>query len=225
MKANATPRQGGFTLLEMLVALTLSVLLLTVLSTALHQVGRDWIGSRGRLDGRLDLALGLLQVERALQGAFPHFYREEEKNTPRLFFEGDRDVLSWVSTLSPGRRTAFTAWRLGGDAPDGGDEEGEGAWLRIAPAYADSPAERLDEADARLLVPGYRARFEYLWIDPADEEKHEWRDEWSAEELLALPRAVRVVLEPVDEEGEPVEVIAQIAAYEHVNVRPKVTKK
>ncbi|GAB6041076.1 prepilin-type N-terminal cleavage/methylation domain-containing protein [Endothiovibrio diazotrophicus] len=217
--------QRGFTLLELLVALTLSVLLMGLLSAALHQLGRDWTSSRGRLDDRLDLSLGLLQLERALEGALPFFYRDEEKNQPLLYFEGDADGLSWVSTLSPDQHAGFTAWRVNGELPEGADSADKGVWLRIVPAFTESPAERLDEADGQLLVPGYRAHFQYLEVDPDDEEKREWVEEWSAEENLVLPRAVRVVLEPLEEGRAPLEVVAPIAAYEHSSVRPKVTKQ
>lgn len=214
--------QRGFTLLELLVALTLSVLLLTVLSAALFQVGREWTGSSERLDRRLDLSLALLQLERALQGTLPHFYRDEERQA-LLFFEGDERSLSWVSTLSPGGGVGFRAWRLDGEVAEG--EEGEGAWLRLAPALTDSPEERLEEAPGRLLVPGYRPRFAYLEVDPAKPEEREWVEEWSAEERRVLPQAVRVVLEPLEQESESLEVVAAIAAFQHNNVRPKVTKK
>ena len=211
--------QAGFTLLELLVALTLSVLLLTVLAAALHQVGGDWNRMQGRLDKRLDLALGLLQVERALQGALPHFYRDED-NQALLYFEGDASSLSWVSTVSPNRDPGFVAWYLDGTV----GEEDEGVLLRLAPAFTDSPEERLEEAESRVLIPGYAASFQYLEQDPADPEKQEWLDEWSAEERQVLPRGVRVVFETFEEEREPLEVVAAIAAFQHISVRPKVTK-
>ena len=212
----------GFTLLELLIALGLSALLLTVIAAALHQVSRDWERGQGRADENLDRVLALLQLERALQGAYPHFHLDAENKESRLFFEGEREELAWVSTVSP-RGEGMAAWRLEGDG--GVDGEGRsGVVLRLAPAFADDPSERLEEASAELLLADYRASFEYLFEKEKDPDDQQWFDEWSAEERNELPRAVRVVLEPLTDAGEPLEVVAPIAAHRHPKLRPKEKK-
>ncbi|MBL6754389.1 MAG: prepilin-type N-terminal cleavage/methylation domain-containing protein, partial [Pseudomonadales bacterium] len=46
--------QQGFTLIEVLLALALTALLLTLLSTGMYVVARDWNDESGRLETALD---------------------------------------------------------------------------------------------------------------------------------------------------------------------------
>ena len=241
----ARRRDAGFTLLELLVALTLSALLMTVVAAAIHQVGRDWRSTQGRLDDRLDIALALLQVERALQGAYPHLYMdpEDKDRKPLIYFDGQSKTLSWVSTVTPGGGPGMTAWRLenreeplkGSAGRDGGGEEGAwsdweesaaaGVVLRLAPAFVEDPGARLEEARERLLVPGYRARFSYLDQDQRDPEDQEWVERWPGEDYLVLPMGVRILFEPLESGREPLEVVAAIAAHRHSTVQPKAVRE
>ena len=70
-KGSSTDRSSteGFTLLELLISLTLSALLLTVLSTGIHSAVQDWSHQDKKLDHQVDAALGFLQLEKALRSA------------------------------------------------------------------------------------------------------------------------------------------------------------
>ena len=52
--------QRGFTLIEVLLALALTALLLTLLSTGMYVVARDWNENTDRLDAKLDESLAIL---------------------------------------------------------------------------------------------------------------------------------------------------------------------
>ena len=64
-------QQRGFTLIEVVLALALTALLLGLLSTSVYIVAEDWNRNSDVLDASLDEALAVLQVDRALHGAFP----------------------------------------------------------------------------------------------------------------------------------------------------------
>jgi prepilin-type N-terminal cleavage/methylation domain-containing protein len=208
--------QSGFTLLELLVALTLSTLVMLVLAMGMNTVLKEWTRSSNVLDESLDKVLVLLQIERSLEGAFPHTYKDREENKNYIFFEGEEDQLAWVSTVSPGQQPGLTVWQL---LPS--DEE-TGVDIRVLPAFAGDPTERLEEhAKAVTALEGYKAYFEYLYVDEKIEEETEWLKEWSAKKLRGLPHAVRVLLESDSDEiaGESLEIIAVIRARRHKTIR------
>src|SRR5690606_23660518 len=93
-------RAGGFTLLEILIALALTATLLTMLTAGVYGVVRDWDNNAAGLENSLEEAVALLQLERALHGAFPHSYRDMETLGYHVYFDGQADQLSWVSTVS-----------------------------------------------------------------------------------------------------------------------------
>jgi len=210
--------QRGFTLLELLLALSLTAMLLTMLSAGVYAVVRDWEDNHGGLEATLDKTVSLLQIERALQGAFAHSYRDPRSLSRFVYFDGQPDRLGWVSTVSPQRNTRLTAWRLYSGSS-------EGVYLQLAPALSDDPGGRLDNATETLLLPGYRAEFRYLFED-ADQRKR-WRTDWNGDEALSLPLAVHVLLTPMDRDAgraevrdRTLEIVAGIRATTHRSISP-----
>ena len=201
----------GFTLIEVILALGLTSLILGLLSTGVFLVADDWNRNSDVLDQSLDEALSILQIDRSLHGAFPHSFTNEETLSRQLFFTGEEDYLSWVSTVSPQRSAGLTTWELYSVA-------GEGTYLTLVPAFSDNPRSRLDEAQPMLLFPGYEVEFSYLY-EELDENKV-WIEEWEAQELLSLPLAVYVRFTPVDDEKELLEIVARIRNNQHRSIQP-----
>ncbi len=202
---------SGFTLIEVLLALGLTAILLGLLSSAVFMVASDWNRDSDALDRNLDQALAALQLDRALHGAFPHSWLDEEELVRRVYFSGEDETLSWVSTVSPQRATGLAAWRLFND-PD------LGVALKLAPAFSDNPDDRLERAEASLLLPGYRASFRYLQTEL--DESRSWTGAWRGAERLALPQAVYILFEPLDDAGAPLEIVARIRNERHRSIQP-----
>lgn len=205
--------QRGFTLIEVVLAMALTAMLLTLLSGGMYSVVRDWDNDTDILDTQLNETVALLQVERALQGAFPHSYLDTESLGRFIFFPGEDASLAWVSAVSPQRRGGLTAWWL--------ENDDEGVLLRLAPAMSDNPTARLESTEPVLLLENYAATFSYLY-EEADGSKR-WRDDWPGDQLGALPLAVHILFSPVDADAartRPLEVVARIRANEHRTIRP-----
>lgn len=212
--------QHGFTLLELLIAFSLSVLIFVMIAGGMYLVVRDWEQAGNRLEDKLEISIALQQVESALHGAFPHLYRDPDENKDYIYFEGEEDALTWVSTVSPRRRPGLSAWQLKADKE-------EGLEAAIVPVYGGNPADALEEAETFKLFEGWQATFQYLYVDtrklPDSDEYSEWLDDWSAEEVQTLPAAVRMVLEKRGaKNGENLEMIAVIPANQHLRLRPKI---
>ena len=206
-----TVNNAGFTLIEVVLAMGLTTLLLGLLSTSVFIVAGDWNRNSNSLDESLDLSLALLQVDRSLHGAFPHSYTNEETLNRQIYFTGENDSLSWVSTVSPQRLPGLTAWELS-------VVPGEGIYLKLAPAFSDNPSLRLNESNPVLLFPGYDLELSYLY-EELDQNKV-WTDRWEAQDLLSLPLAVYVRLVPNIDINDEFEIIARIRNSEHRSIRP-----
>ena len=204
-------RRKGFTLIEVVLALGFTTLLLGLLSTSVFIVTADWNRSSNSLDGKLETSLALLQLDRALHGAFPHSYTNQETLNRQIYFTGENDSLSWVSTVSPQRSPGLTAWELS-------VVPGEGIYLKLAPAFSDNPSLRLNESNPVLLFPGYDLELSYLY-EELDQNKV-WTDRWEAQDLLSLPLAVYAMLVPNININDEFEIIARIRNSEHRSIRP-----
>ncbi len=201
--------QRGFTLIEVLLALALTALLLTLLSTGMYVVARDWNENTDRLDAKLDESLAILQIERALIAAFPHSFNSTETLLREVYFDGEDDRLRWVSTVSPQRLAGLTAWSI--DAVSG-----EGIGVRTAPAFSDDPSARLDNVETRIILPGYDLEISYLREPNA--LTREWTDEWLGSEQGALPLAVHILFRATGAEGSDYDLIAPIKARRHRSI-------
>ncbi len=221
-------QQRGFTLIELIIALSLTAMVLGLLATGMNLLLRDWERNSDYLDDQLDASLAMLQIEQALIGAFPFSY-QDEKSSSRfyLFFEGKKNSLAWVSTVGRGRESEQTIWQI---KPHRGDK---GIELARLPALIGDPNKRLKklkEKDRSILFEHYKLELSYLQPDrnpkkrQTSREKSKWRDKWTAKKYQFLPSAVRLRLLHKSEPDASLEIIAPILANEHLNTsrfRPK----
>jgi len=211
---NQTAKQAGFTLVEIILSLGLTALLLGLLSSGVYIVADDWNRNSDVLDKSLDQALAVLQIDRALQGAFPHSYTNFDTLGREIYFHGEDDYLSFVSAVSPQRSPGLTVWEMYSVAD-------EGVYLSLVPAFSDNPTQRLSESEPLLVLENYTAEFSYLYQDL--NENRLWIDEWLGEEELSLPLAVYVRFVPerdVEDVNEELEIVARIKNNQHRSIRP-----
>ena len=209
-----TGKQTGFTLVEIVLSLGLTALLLGLLSSGVYIVADDWNRNSDVLDKSLDQALAVLQIDRALHGAFPHSYTNFDTLGREIYFHGEDDYLSFVSAVSPQRSPGLTVWEMYSVAD-------EGVYLSLVPAFSDDPTQRLSDSEPILVLENYTAEFSYLYQDL--NENRLWIDEWLGEEELSLPLAVYVRFVPerdFEDVNEELEIVARIKNNQHRSIRP-----
>lgn len=210
-RARSRRAEQGFTLLEMLIAMGLSVVLLGILTAGTRAVVDEWQDSTNPYETRLERSLILLQIEQALLGAVPHSYLDQDTLEQNVFFEGGEDSIAWVSTVSPQAKQQLTAWELRMEGV-------EGVVLVSVPAFADNPRERLDAATGTLVLPEVELTVSYLRLD--DLGRPEWLEEWSGVQYQSLPLAVRLELAEGERNDDTFEMIVPLFARQHETIQP-----
>jgi len=210
-------RAGGFTIIELIVAMTLTAMLLAMLSAGLYGVVKDWQREGNGLDATLDKALVVLQLDRALQAAFPHSYVDTEKLSRNVYFEGDEHKLGFISTVSPQRQSGLTAWQLTTD-------DKHGLELKQTPAFSDNPDARLEKLKPVRLLPNYTGEWQFLF--QKDQDTKVWVKEWAGKDRQSLPIAVQLIFTPKDQKkgDEVLTIVAPIRNWRNPEIQPVIPK-
>jgi prepilin-type N-terminal cleavage/methylation domain-containing protein len=182
------PDEGGFTLVEVVLALTIFALMGVVLygafslsHSAVEKSETKFIASQ-KLRSTADL-LGTY-----LRSAFP--YRESLQD-PAIFFEGEPDSLEFISSYSHamgGRGLAKISIET--DAADGS------ANLRLSET---APVRLGGESGPShgLVIQEKLRDFKIAYLDPESDPEN-WQERWAGRERNALPRAVRLTFHDSD---------------------------
>ena len=178
-----TQRQHrGFTVLELVIALSMVAVLLVIMFSSLRIGLMAW--SRGEeraavLEHRRSLAQLL---DQALAGSFPYLGAPSQGEEPRILFDGQPDRLIFV-TLSPPFPApvpiAFMSVTLSLDP--------QGLALRQQVLPNQGPLDRLTPLVVDPAVTG--VHFRYLGDGP-----EAWQEHWDMSTEDTLPRAVEITL-------------------------------
>ena len=203
-KASEFKNQTGFTLIELILSITILSMVLVTIYATLSMGSRTW--EKGERDieriQRLRVVMDLLSRE--IKSAFPYKVTPSELDTHKEFFafEGKKDSLSFVSCVplhgGSGKLSWLTFWV----------EEGEGLVVVERDALrADIFKERetIDKDEMVVLDDGVAAlefeyyRFESGETEGAAEKEVSWEEAWDAEEEGSLPQAVKVTVTFLEE--------------------------
>ncbi len=220
--ARTEPPRGGFTLLEMILAVTILSVVMLVSFYSFNAAVRSWIAGTGYINGITHADYVLEQVAMGLRSAcYPDTGRVEGAYGMRLENDGDgddaRDRLTWVkigsALVGADADYADTPHRIEIavlDEETGETDYEDGGFALRAWRVALQP-EDFDPADIPFRVISPRVRgLNFRMLDPDKEEDDltgelQWLDTWeSADQTNRLPRAVEVTLtlagaEPGDE--------------------------
>lgn len=187
------PKSKGFTLLELLIAISLTTILMTVLVVGMNLISRDWQKSNNRLEQKLDESLLLLQLEKAILGTYPYQFKTTDLAKEKVFFNGSESELSWISTVSPNRSAGLMLWRIK-SAEDGGLN------LSVLPAYPGDLNAQLSKYDGQhsthtTYFKDYKISFSYLsgGAKKGALKSKKWTQSWIMKDNK-LPLGIRMKL-------------------------------
>lgn len=189
----------GFTLLELLIAITLSILILVVLGSAMRLGYKAQ--AKGTERGEVTQKMRILEDRIAwlIRGAYPFYLKKPDEK--KIFFDGKSDRAGFVTSSI--------------DAHGKGLEDLAGLkWVSI---FADSEGLKIREKiffledvfdDSKgkvyLLDPEVRKiEFEFFEIKE-DEKEGAWISEWDPSDKETIPSAVKVKM-TLERNGQKVE--------------------
>jgi len=177
-------RERGFTLIELVLALSILAVMLAVLFGSLRVGLRAWQRGEERAE-TLQHARSMTQIlEQALGGAYAFQGVVDQNSQPQIIFKGAADRLSFV-TVSPPMPfpvpIAFTSVTL---LMEAGTSPGLAIREKALPNF-----QPFEEVAPSLVDPSITAiRFRYL------RDEGSWEEAWDAGEDRGLPRAVEETL-------------------------------
>ncbi len=205
--SNASP---GFTLLELLLALTLVSVILLIVFGALRIGVRAWEKGERDLETRQRERVVLTLMKHQLASMSVRKIKAGGKES--FFLKGDDKSMEFISELAaiPGNELGVVYVRYVVDSEGAG--EGEGLLLyeeNVVMLREDEGIEEPEERDFRRLLSGARAIAFSYYKEGEGEEPAEWRDMWDPETERANPRAVKVTIDRGEDES-PISTVARI---------------
>ena len=212
---STTRKNDGFTLLELLIAVSLLAVATTVAFVAFSTVTRAW--RRGmELTDRLHHGDYVAeQLVMALRSAYYPQGRDSDPGRCGLWMENNgsgqdaADMISWVklggALVGRGSKFADTPHRVQFTVDR--DEEGEQAvmvkaWRLYGQSEEFDPEVDVDPVFISHKVLGFDCRVAYELVD----DEIDWLEEWEYTNQLPTVMELSIYLPPLEEGGEPVEI-------------------
>jgi len=220
----------GFTLLEVIVTMTILAVMLLIISGAFRLGLSAWDrGEQTREEYQRQRTATQL-IMRQIKSMVPYKIKTQKAEGDYLAFEGKTNSMKFVSTLS------LRATRPNGlvfavyEYKDGGPEGGRLVAYEKRVVNKDFFEEGPKEEDGVTVLEGLSGvRFEYYREEDTEKTRTEaWLEEWNAKEEKELPTALRVKLtyknERSDQEDIPLTLLSSIAARRYEEVKTGTTQ-
>lgn len=207
---------SGFTLLELMISLTIIGLVLVLVFGSLRIGARAWEKGERDIEIHQRQRVVLDNIKRQIASICLREIKadEEEGQTKKeVFFRGDSEQMEFISRvpMSPMTRTGMVYVKYVVREDGDGDtwrlllHEKDVVFLNKEEAVDES-----EEADFFELVPGAKnIEFSYL-KGPGDKEADpEWQDTWDPDSDTGVPMAVKITLQE-NADASPIYVIARV---------------
>jgi len=184
-------RRGGFTLLEMIVSLSILAAIAAFLAVAFRLTGQSLARGEEAAVGMARLRAGTEILERAIRSADPAGILPAE-GIRAPYFRGESRKIRFLSAAAPSSISGG-GYRLLCFYEDGSRRDAPGLLLSEASPLREAGAESWEgtEKPRLLLSEASEVTFRYSG-GPTEEGKWEWSEEWDGTEKKMLPAAVRL---------------------------------
>lgn len=182
---------GGFTLVEMLIALTLMGLILTTLFSGLFGTSRMWSRSEAQAEENDAARIGFALLRRLLSETVPILRLDGRE--PALLFQGDKDTLRWVAPLPSHAGGTGLYWvSLNLKVMALGNSDLVLTYIPLRPEAPPSAAAFESDTES-VVISDNVVRMEIAYYGATEEDlPSRWHDNWSA--VNHMPEAVRITL-------------------------------
>ncbi len=200
----------GFTLLELLISLTIVGVVLVIIFGALRIGARAWEKGEADVEIQQRERVVLALVKRQIS-SFSDREIEPQDKDPYLF-KGDERSMAFMSRLPavPAARSGMVYVKYVINSTDEGRDELVFYEQDVVSIGAGGVLEYPDETEFQLLIPGvYHISFDYLKRPEEGDVSPEWQGVWDPESDEGFPMAVRMTFQR-DENEMPIRVIAPI---------------
>ena len=213
-------KNKGFTLIELVIALTLSVVIVVILMAAMRLAYKSQAKGAERIEVDQKVRVMGDRISWLLRGANPFFIKKTPDRDQKLYFEGESDKIGFVTSSV--------------DSYGKGPEDLAG--LKWVSVFMDNEGLKMrekvffledvfddDGGKVYLLDPEVKKlEFEYYDI-PEDETTGDWVSEWDSDEKEYIPSAVKFKI-TFEHEGKTIEmpeIIVRINAQREPEKKPK----
>jgi len=208
----------GMTLVELLVALTLFSLILSLIFSGLRASGKSWERSAAQINNTDNLRLELAFVCKTLGEAVPLVLLDGKQNP--VVFKGEPDAIHFTAQL-PSHRGGGGLYLLSLSTVEHGDKrELQLAYQSISPALDIDHLEAGDDGKTMTLMTDINTLiFSYYGSEDTGKDP-EWSDTWHNQQNL--PLLVRIHIEPANKASHLPDLVVRLAT-QSVRGQPQLT--
>lgn len=190
---NLIKKPMGFTLIEVIIAMTLLSLILVLLFSTIFTANKSWQSTERKITQNDELRLVGHFIQRHISQNIPLLWVDQKEQ--KLIFEGKTNELRFTSTL-PAHRGGGGIQLITLKVTETDDVR----HLDLTYRHADpdsSPFERDEEAEHVILLENINSiEFSYYGREKIDQDPV-WRDEWQNNAIL--PMLISLKIHAVDE--------------------------
>ena len=200
---------SGFTLLELLISLTIMGLILVMVFGALRIGVRAWEKGEKDVEIHQRQRVVLENIKRQIASTFVRKVTGDDKQP--FFLKGDGETMEFISRVSmiPANQMGLVYVKYLVEAGDG-NEKTRLLFSEKNVVIIEKVMEDQDEDDFHELIPGAQnIEFEYLGGGTGEDEEPVWQQTWDPQTDKGAPLAVRITLKG-DSDTAPIYVIARI---------------
>ena len=206
-------RIRGFTLVELLIAISLLALMSSVLFGALNLSGRSWDAGEAKAESTANMRLASDYLRTQLTTQHPQRMRKQLEFP--LLFAGERDEVRYAAAL-PGRVGLGGIWYYRVVVAPVADKDTKALVLeRVIPDLEGTAMPSFADVERSVLVDDVKSlKFSYFGrdADASPDMTPTWRDRWDNPQLL--PQLIRMEVVPGKGQPWPAVVIAPRSAPE-----------